>query len=324
MYIESKLKEVGRTLFSLDLSAIPESNLIQEDLRTYSGFRFKAKIKIQFARGLFIVDAHFENALELTDIFKIKGDYIQISYLGKGDSYLFSSKKSKLIGMGRLNCCYDCNTVTTIKMPANKPTHYQAIFLSKVYYLQLLKDEVWVSHTAFYKHIVNENFLKWGSFKLPIDYSLYYILDEVTRGDWKKDFKKYYLDLKLKELFLSIHQCKEDSGKIVGVGIADAHLEKIKTAHAYLLENFTNPPTIKELARIVLLNELQLKKVFKKMYGKTIRSFIIDLRMKKAKSLIGKHSVAEMAEILGYKSVPHFISTFKKHYGHTPSQGIHQ
>ncbi len=60
------------------------------------------------------------------------------------------------------------------------------------------------------------------------------------------------------------------------------------------------------------------------MYGKTIRSFIIELRMEKAKSLLGNHTVSEMAGILGYKSVPHFINTFKKCYGYTPKQGLNQ
>ncbi|SKB53917.1 AraC-type DNA-binding protein [Salegentibacter holothuriorum] len=324
MYIESKLKEVDKTLFSLDLSGESESNIVQEEVTRHSLSWFKAKIKIQYARGIFIVDTHFENDKDLTDIFRIQGDYIQISYLGKGDSYLISSKKNKLIGMGRINCCYDCDTITTIKMPANKPTHYQAIFLSKTYYLQLLKEEAWITDTTFYKHIINGDPLKWGACKLPIDYSLYHILDEVTRGDWKKDFKKYYLDLRLKELFLSLHLCQEDAAKAMGAGLSEAQLEKIKTAHAYLLENFCNPPTIKELSRIVLLNELQLKRDFKRIFGKTIRSFIIELRMQKAKSLVGKHTVSEMAGILGYRSVPHFIHTFKKYYGYTPAQGMNQ
>jgi len=324
MYIESKLIEVNETLFSRDLSEDKGLEIIKDEINIQSYSWLKAKCKIQFSKGLFIVETFIENKKNLTDIFSISGEYIQISYLGKGDSQLVSFKEKTPLGMGRINCCYNCDTVNTIEMPANKPTHYQAVYLSKEYYLELLKNEVWVTDNSFYNHIIQGNFQKWGTCNFPIDYNLYHILNEITKNDWNTDFKKYYLELRLKELFLSLHFCQEESCKGVVKGISKENLKKIRTAHAYLIENFKNPPTIKVLARKVLLNELQLKKDFKLMYGKTIRSFIIDLRMKKAKSLLGKHTVSEMAGILGYKSVPHFINTFRKCYGYTPKQGLNQ
>lgn len=324
MYIESKLVEVNETLFSKDLSEEIDRNIKIEEINIQSYSWLKAKSKIQFSKGLFIVETFFENEKNLTDIFSVGGEYIQISYLGKGDSHLVYLKEKKPIEMGRINCCYNRDTETTIEMPANKPTHYQAVYLSKEYYLELLKNEAWLADNSFGKHIIQGDFQKLGVCKFPIDYSLYHILNEITKNDWNTHFKKYFLDLKLKELFLSLHFCQQElcNGKMNG--ISEKNLEKIRTAHAYLIENFKNPPTIKVLARKVLLNELQLKKDFKKMYGKTIRSFIIELRMEKAKSLLGKHTVSEMAGILGYKSVPHFINTFKKCYGYTPKQGLNQ
>ncbi|MBZ9629912.1 AraC family transcriptional regulator [Salegentibacter sp. LM13S] len=324
MYIESKLVEINELLFSLDLLEEKDQNIIKEEISRFSQSWLKANSKIQFTKGLFVVDTTFKNERDLTDVFSIGGEYIQISYLGKGDSHLISAKEKKPIGMGSINCCYEHDTISTIEMPANSPTHYQAVFLSKEYYLQLLKDEAWIKNNIFYRNIIEGNYIKWGTCKFHIDYSLYHILNEITQGDWESDFKKYYLDLRLKELFLSLHLCQQEVCSGVGKGISVENLEKIRTAHAYLIENFKNPPTIKVLARKVLLNELQLKKDFKKMYGKTIRSFIIELRMEKAKSLLGKYTVNEMAGILGYKSVPHFINTFKKCYGYTPKQGLNQ
>lgn len=324
MYIESKLIEVNETLFSQDFSHDKASTLIKEEVNIQSYSWLQARCKIQVSKGLFIVETFFENEKDITDIFSVSGEYVQISYLGQGDSHLISVKGKKPIGMGRINCCYNRDTVSTIEMRANIPTHYQAVYLSKEYYLELLKNETWIAESSFHKHIVQGDFQEWGDCNFPIDYSLYHILSEITKKDWDSDFKKYFLELRLKELFLSLHFCQHKLYSGVGKGITEENLEKIRTAHAYLIENFKNPPTIKSLARKVLLNELQLKKDFKKMYGKTIRSFIIDLRMKKAKSLLGKYTVTEMAAILGYKSVPHFIDTFKKHYGYTPKQGLNQ
>ncbi|MBO2543307.1 helix-turn-helix transcriptional regulator [Salegentibacter sp. BDJ18] len=324
MYIESKLIEVNETLFSQDLSEEEGLNILKNEINIQSYSWLKAKCKIQYSKGLFILETFFENKKKLTELISIGDEYIQISYLGKGDSQLVSTKEKKPVGLGRINCCYNRDTVNTIEMPSNSPTHYQAVFLSKAYYLQLMKSEAWAANNSFYKNIVEGEFLEWGACKFPIDYSLYHILNEITRGEWQEDYKKYYLELRLKELLLSLHFCQQKLCNGVVKGIKEENLEKIRVAHAYLIENFKNPPTIKILARKVLLNELQLKRDFKKMYGRTIRSFIIDLRMKKAKSLLGKHTVSEMAGILGYKSVPHFINTFKKYYGYTPKQGLNQ
>ena len=176
MYIESKLKEFEKTLFSIDVSEESHQNILQQEVVKYSIQWLKTNSKIQFTKGLFIIEANFDNIRELTDIFSISGEYIQISYLGKGDSQLISSKEEKPVGMGCVNCCYDRDTVTTIKMPANIPTHYQALFLSKEYYLKLFTNEGWVVENSFHRKVKNGEFLKFGAYKFPIDYNLYHIL----------------------------------------------------------------------------------------------------------------------------------------------------
>lgn len=326
MYIESKLKGTGKTLFSVDLT---EENLKQfvikrEVIEHQKRAWFSANCKIQYTADLFIVDTHFCNDKTLIDLFNIEGPFIKISYLSKGESFLIHPEKKEPIAKGCIQCCFAENCNNSIEMPSGEPTHYCGVLLSLTYFLNLLEDEPWINKFSFYEKVSRGEFVEWGSLKYPISYKLYHILSEITQSDWDAETGKFYINLRLKELFLGLYiseQQKEGKNLIEG---NEDNFKKVQEAHAYLVCNFKNPPTIKVLSRMVLLNELQLKKDFKRLYGKTIRSFIIDLRMQKAKSLVGEFPVGEVAGILGYKSVPHFINSFKKYYGYTPKQGLNQ
>ena len=97
--------------------------------------------------------------------------------------------------------------------------------------------------------------------------------------------------------------------------------KKLAETKSYLIDNFAGPPTIKQLARIVTLNEFKLKNYFKEVFQITIHSFIIKLRMEEANKILAEdHTVNEVALKVGYRSVSHFISMYKSYYGKTPMQ----
>jgi len=61
-------------------------------------------------------------------------------------------------------------------------------------------------------------------------------------------------------------------------------LEKLYEAREYLLHNIENPPTLKQLAHKVGLNEFKLKKGYKQLFGTTIFGDFNKVRMEEAKS----------------------------------------
>lgn len=98
--------------------------------------------------------------------------------------------------------------------------------------------------------------------------------------------------------------------------------EKISLACGILEQNIDAPHTIKELARKVAMNECYLKKGFKAITGKTIHEYQQELRINKAKELLqqGGCSVTEAAQILGYNSISHFSTAFKRVTGMKPCE----
>lgn len=98
--------------------------------------------------------------------------------------------------------------------------------------------------------------------------------------------------------------------------------EKIAEARRILEETFDHPLTIKELSRKVAMNECYLKKGFKTLTGKTINEYQQDLRISKAKELLqlNGQTVSEVASTLGYSSISHFSTAFKKATGMKPCE----
>ncbi|MFN8252526.1 MAG: AraC family transcriptional regulator [Ferruginibacter sp.] len=102
----------------------------------------------------------------------------------------------------------------------------------------------------------------------------------------------------------------------------EADREKISKAREILLQHIGEPLTIKALSRKVAINECYLKKGFKELFGTTIFDFYQTQRMEHAKYLLYDKglSVTDVSSMLGYSSISHFSTAFKKHTGIKPCE----
>jgi AraC family transcriptional regulator len=102
----------------------------------------------------------------------------------------------------------------------------------------------------------------------------------------------------------------------------EADREKIARAREVLIQHIGDPITIRELSRKVAINECYLKKGFKEMFGTTIFDFYQNQRMEHARFLLYEKglSVSEVSLLLGYSSISHFSTAFKKHTGLKPCE----
>lgn len=199
----------------------------------------------------------------------------------------------------------------------NKSKHL-AIILSKTLLSQLLHSEYWFTKHRWQETLLTEIEVSHQYFlELPVQNILSALLNEHI----PTPLKKYYFEMKLKELFFITH-LQEETGD-TSPKIPKEIQEKLLTAKSYLLTHYDQSPTIKQLSKIIVLNEFKLKYYFKMMFGITIKSYVIQLRMKQAKQLLwNRHSINTVATQLGYKNVSHFIFIFKRTFGETPRQMV--
>jgi two-component system response regulator YesN len=90
----------------------------------------------------------------------------------------------------------------------------------------------------------------------------------------------------------------------------------------YITAHFSQPDlSLQEVAEAIHISPTYLSSIFKKEQGSNFSDFILELRMKKAKELLGSGvmKVYEVAEAVGYNNVHYFSACFKKYSGISPT-----
>ncbi len=321
MLIRSYLKEPNLLFYDLNLESHLKKELFQTQTVDFRKEGFNVKGQLSFNSDVCIVHSEINNDQRLTDVVEVRGEYIKIVYLVKDNPMIDRSQGNKCLNYPGFTISYGKNTVNQFEMPSNNSTELILVYLTRSYFVSLLQKEEWSSRDPFFRKVTDDKNPGTWEKSFPVDLALCNICREIKQCclcpcPMRKSC--YFAGLKIREFFLELsHFNQRDQDAI------DLHpdiLTKINAARKFINANFEHTPTVKYLARHVILNELQLKEGFRKVYGTTIRAYIIELKMQKSLSLLHYHQINEITTMLGYQSVSHFITTFKKFYGCTPTR----
>ena len=98
---------------------------------------------------------------------------------------------------------------------------------------------------------------------------------------------------------------------------------RIEKGVLYIKENFKDPSlSVTAAADASSISEVYFRKLFKKQFGVSPKSYIIDTRIKYAVNLIesGYYSLSEIAEMCGFEDYKYFSSQFHRIKGVPPSK----
>ncbi|MCS1408353.1 MAG: Regulatory protein PchR [Verrucomicrobia subdivision 3 bacterium] len=100
--------------------------------------------------------------------------------------------------------------------------------------------------------------------------------------------------------------------------LADERAAQVKRL---LIENLTEPPSLKELGRRVGCSPYYLSRTFSQEVGMTIPQYLRQIRIERAAELLreGKFNVTEVALEVGYNSISHFSQAFCQTMGCCPA-----
>ncbi len=152
------------------------------------------------------------------------------------------------------------------------------------------------------------------------------LLDTMLNHSYEGSMENIFVNAQMQMLLLYSLECmvgeREEMVFSCKFLANDSDREKIEKAREVLLQHIGEPITIKELSRKVAINECYLKKGFKEMYGTTVFDFYQVQRMEHARYLLYEKglSVTEVSLMLGYSSISHFSTAFKKHTGIKPCE----
>jgi AraC-like DNA-binding protein len=99
-------------------------------------------------------------------------------------------------------------------------------------------------------------------------------------------------------------------------------ITRIHYAAEILRSRLENPPPQTILAQQVGVSDRTLQKGFKCLFGITPFAYLRQERMKQAEQLLrdADHTVAEVANLVGYTNPAQFAAAFKRQFGITPRQ----
>ena len=149
----------------------------------------------------------------------------------------------------------------------------------------------------------------WSCFHLPVSGSL--------QGHWMR--------AKFDELLCAGLQILKNSQALSDDQALDLDLpygEKIRKARTILNMEYVNPPALPQLAQQLGISETQLKSGFKRLHGTTVMQYCIEKRMQAAKLLLkdNRHSISDIADIVGYEDHSAFSRAFRRLNECTPKQ----
>lgn len=123
----------------------------------------------------------------------------------------------------------------------------------------------------------------------------------------------------LREIVYRLLQ-SEERHRLVDASRANAKRNPVSAAIDYMKDHLDEPISVSVLADAVCMSESAFAHLFKQGAGVSPYQFLKQLRLERARDLLldDHMSVSEAAGQVGYTSLSHFISEFKRYFGETP------
>ena len=196
---------------------------------------------------------------------------------------------------------------------------------SKVFIVVLSIEKL---HQLFSQYEIEDNFISNTNLNKFYQEKIFtpqikLALKQIEEMNFEPHFTRLYLIGKMYELFALYFSSptieETDQNPFIS---NENQVKKIKLIRNKLLENLTNPPSIKEICSEYSISEYLLKDGFRKLFNNTVYGYILDKKLEIAKIKLeeGNLKVKDIGYEIGYENPSHFITAFKKKYGITPKQ----
>jgi AraC-like DNA-binding protein len=130
---------------------------------------------------------------------------------------------------------------------------------------------------------------------------------------------KFLMDLHAQEL---VYRLMQDYTKKPIYTADDNYYNPAEIAKDIISKPGNENLNINEIAQMLKMSQSNLDYYFKKEYGITPKRYQNQIKIERARYLLKKNNVTEVAMILGFENISHFIRLFKSRYGSTPKQYI--
>lgn len=317
MLVKSKIVERGDWLFteeipdqySADKPLVESRTEIQEE-----SIRMKS-IRISTS-GLFILHTQmsFDEPVHIHT--EIEGEAITSQFV------FYRPVDSKLpFAMSRHNIRYIPSVESVHQMREGIEYNYFIAVISKEYYLNLVKRDSLI-HQDFVQAIEKGEYVSFSKEDRMATFEMQTIINELIESKKIGEIRRLHTESKILELLMYQFEQYNNKNDTLVSPFSQDDISRLELARQILDKRIKNPPTQKELATEVLISESKLRKDFKDYFSMTIHDYLTKTRMEKAREYLleDKHSVYQVAQLVGYSQQNNFSSAFKRYYGVPPRE----
>lgn len=263
---------------------------------------------------------HYTDKIEMA--WKGNLDMVTMYFNMRGKTTIGSSGYNQPFELGRYqhNLFYSQNGEGTMKNDEMVMDTFMVQFSTDAF-LRLTEDGN-DALKSFGDAVLNGKATALSDMSLFMDVNILNAVNAIINCKYRDDLKKMFLLSKTIELLVLQAEAYNN------ILLRDSHFlktaydkERMIYAREYLIQHMDNPPSLIELARVTGVNEYKLKKGFKETFGLTVFNYLSETRLEQAKTeLLEKNKTAsQIAYELGYGSVQHFSTAFKKKFGVSPT-----
>ncbi len=206
--------------------------------------------------------------------------------------------------------------------PDNIPYRFFEVHFLRSHFLDLARGSC-TALERFADKVASGQFADLSHENLPINFAMHRCIQDIIHCQFTGGLKLLFLQAKCIELLTLQAEASEQAQHNKPSTLLRSSYDKDCIMHArdYLLTHLHDPPSLAALAGIAGINEFKLKRGFKELFNNTVFGFLNDNRLLQAKELL--HSgipIKHIAEQLGYSSVQHFSTAFRKKFGMPPGK----
>ena len=154
----------------------------------------------------------------------------------------------------------------------------------------------------------------------PNNYKIHQVIQEIVNCPFDASLRQIFLWSKSLELLVLQAELydKNQEDRFIK---KQEDKDRLMEAKYFLHNNLDSPPSIRQLAKQIGINEYKLKKGFKELFGTTVFNYVQSKRLELARQYLldTDKTAQEISLELGFSSPQHFNTAFKKAFQITPN-----
>jgi AraC-like DNA-binding protein len=253
----------------------------------------------------------------------IEGDAVGFAFYGSGNVELeikHNDQTKYLTNTTGLAICFFGNQKVEFshKIEPDKPLQSVSIFTKpkKLDSLPEAEKEIFENYLPELLY-PNENFVKGPSFYMTLDMQL--AIQKIFNTQYTGNSRLLFLKSQVNELLAHFFALVTADKK---PNFSEKDKSQLFEAKEIVTANYSKPPSITQLSKMVGLNSHKLKKNFKELFGIPVFKYIQEERLNKAYDLLrnSEKTVQEAGWEVGYESLSSFSNAFYKKFGARPNE----